>query len=124
MRCDFTRDGALVNDIDLESGDHWSDRLIPARRVTRRGAPLPSLGMTNTSMSSRVRSSRTESYGSFASESRSASTTESGRSSASAVNAIDLPSGDMTTSRWEYAVFVNIFFGVPSYDWIQICDAE
>ena len=58
------------------------------------------------SVSLRGSSSRLRSGGSLAIESRSAVTTESERSLASAMNAIHLPSGDTTTSRCEYFVFV------------------
>ena len=53
------------------------------------------------SVSFRSTSSRVASYGSSATESAIACTTESGRSAASAVNAIHFPSGETTASRCE-----------------------
>src|SRR5690606_32418923 len=73
------------------------------------------------SESLRGASSRAASYGSFAIESRSAWTTESGRRSRSATKAIHRPSGETTAFRCEYAVFVIMTFVVSPTIWIQSC---
>ena len=104
----------------LLSGDQPSPCSSPCSEATRRGSP-PATGMTKMSRSLRGASSRSASYGSLASESASCCTTESGRSCASAVKAIHLPSGDTVASRCEYRPDVSCTRVAPSNFCVNTC---
>ena len=84
----------------LPSGDQPSPDSSPCSEATRRDSP-PDAGITKMSRSLRGASSRSALYDILASESAACCTTESGRSCASAVKAIHLPSGDTVASRCE-----------------------
>jgi hypothetical protein len=117
----LVRVGALVNDTQRPSGDQATSPSLPLALVRRRGVPPPT-GMTKMSASLRGASSRRALYGSRASESRSASTTESGRSPGSATKAIHCPSGETVALRREYAVLsIMRFFALPSSGCIHTC---
>jgi hypothetical protein len=119
-RLDASRLGLDTNEIIRLFGAHAMLPSLPGMFVSRRGVPPP-MGSTKMSESLRSSWSRSMLNGSRSSESRSACTTESGRSAGSATNAIHRPSGETTALRCEYVVRVSCVPAVSPICWTQIC---